>query len=80
MMITDEGMVVRTHASEIPVYSRSAAGVIVMRTQNEQKIVNFTLIEKVEEPETLPEEEEILTEGAEETTAPSVEIPEQSEE
>ena len=49
MMITDEGMIVRTRVSEIPVYSRSASGVIVMRTQNDQRIVNFTLIEKEEE-------------------------------
>ena len=62
MMITNEGMVVRTHVSEIPVYSRSAGGVIVMRTQNDQRIVNFTLIEKEEE---LPEEE--LEEAIEET-------------
>ena len=70
MMITDEGMVVRTHISEIPVYSRSASGVIVMRTQNDQKLVNFTVIENSEE-ESLPEEP---TEAAEVTE--SVEITE----
>ena len=64
MMITDEGMIVRTHVSEIPVYSRSASGVIVMRTQGDQRIVNFTLIEKGDEPE----------EGAEESTEESAEI------
>jgi DNA gyrase subunit A len=70
MMITDEGMVVRTHISEIPVYSRSASGVIVMRTQNDQKLVNFTVIENSEE-ESLPEER---TEAAEVTE--SVEVTE----
>ena len=63
MMITDEGMVVRTHVSEIPVYSRTASGVIVMRTQNDQKLVNFTIIEKDEnEDEEILEEEEIASE------------------
>ena len=64
MMITDEGMIVRTHAAEIPVYSRSASGVIVMRTQNAQKIVNFTLIEKAEE-ESVEEMIEEATQEAE---------------
>ena len=65
MMITNEGMIVRTRVSEIPVYSRGASGVIVMRTQNDQRIVNFTLIEKPEE--------EALTEGSEETAEGSIE-------
>ena len=62
MMITDEGMVVRTHVSEIPVYSRTASGVIVMRTQNDQKLVNFTIIEKDENEEENLTEEEIVSE------------------
>ena len=62
MMITDEGMIVRTHAAEIPVYSRSASGVIVMRTQKDQRIVNFTLIEKAEEAGAEEDSEEIVDE------------------
>ena len=65
MMITDEGMIVRTHASEIPVYSRSASGVIVMRTQKDQRIVNFTLIEKSEEEEEMEEAVEETAEAEE---------------
>ena len=44
MMITDQGMIVRTPVSGIPVYSRTAAGVIVMRLAQESKLVNFTSV------------------------------------
>jgi DNA gyrase subunit A len=44
MLITDQGQIVRTPVSGIPVYSRSASGVIVMRLSGEQKIVNFTKV------------------------------------
>jgi len=56
MMITDTGTVVRVHVNEIPVYSRIAAGVIVMRTSDDAKIVNFAVVpdgnkeEEAEEP------------------------------
>jgi DNA gyrase/topoisomerase IV subunit A len=49
MMITDQGQIVRTPASGIPVYSRTASGVIVMRLPEGQQIVNFTKVAKAEE-------------------------------
>jgi len=49
MLITDQGQIVRTPASGIPVYSRSASGVIVMRLGEGQSVVNFTKVAK--EPE-----------------------------
>ncbi len=51
LMITDSGTVIRTNAGSIPVYSRSASGVIVMRLQPGQKVANFTCItyEQMEE-------------------------------
>ena len=55
MLITDQGQIVRTPASGIPVYSRSAAGVIVMRLSDGQSVVNFTKVAKE------PEEEETAT-------------------
>jgi len=61
MMITDTGTVVRIHANEIPAYSRSATGVIVMRTAENATIVNFTVV-----PDGNKDEEEAegeLTEG-----------------
>lgn len=51
MMITDEGVVIRTPVSDIPVYSRTAGGVIVMRLAENSKIVNFTAVEPGDEEE-----------------------------
>jgi DNA gyrase subunit A len=44
MMITDQGTIIRTPASDLPVLSRSAAGVIVMRLPEEQYVANFTIV------------------------------------
>lgn len=49
MMITDQGMFIRTPASDVSVISRSAAGVIVMRMDDGQKIANFTKIARSDE-------------------------------
>ena len=68
MMITDSGTIIRTPVADVPVYSRTAGGVIMMRTSGEQRVVNFTTVEH-EEPEDEPAEEvaEIATEAAEAT-------------
>jgi DNA gyrase subunit A len=50
MLITDQGTMIRTPVADINVYSRTASGVIVMRTGEDQKIVNFTKLAP-EEPE-----------------------------
>jgi DNA gyrase subunit A len=44
MMITDSGTIIRTPVADIPTYSRSAGGVIVMRLGEGQKLVNFTSV------------------------------------
>ena len=49
MMITDSGTIIRTPAKDIPVYSRTAGGVIVMRLAEGQALVNFTKVHKDEE-------------------------------
>ena len=54
MMITDSGIIIRTPSSDVSVYSRTASGVIVMRLEKGQKIVNVTKTAKEEEK---PEEE-----------------------
>ena len=51
MMITDSGIIIRTPASDISLYSRTAAGVIVMRLEKGQKLVNITKTAKEEEDE-----------------------------
>ncbi len=53
MMITSEGTMIRIAASDIPVYSRTAGGVIVMRTGADTHIVNFAKVAK--EPDEIPE-------------------------
>ena len=57
MMITESGTIVRTPACDIPTYSRTAGGVIMMRLGEGQRIVNFTKVAREEE-----EEEEISEE------------------
>ena len=67
MMITDGGIVIRTPASEISTYSRSASGVIVMRLGEEQTIANFTKVphEDEIEDEEIIENEEVTSEVSE---------------
>ena len=49
MIITDSGTIIRTAVDSIPVYGRSAAGVIVMRVSEGQTCVGFTTVPKAEE-------------------------------
>ncbi len=49
MMITDGGIIIRTPADNISTYSRTASGVIVMRLEEGQKLVNITNVAKEEE-------------------------------
>ena len=56
LLITDGGTVIRTRVCEIPVYSRTASGVIVMRTGDEAKVSNFTVVPVEEEVEASAEE------------------------
>ena len=79
MMITDQGQMIRIRVSDIPTYSRSARGVIVMRLAEDQHIVNFTKVAKEEpEDEVAPEVEasEEIVENVEE----AVEVLETEEE
>ena len=49
MIITDSGTIIRTPVDSIPVYGRSAAGVIVMRVSEGQTCAGFTTVPKAEE-------------------------------
>ena len=55
MMITNEGTIIRTPVSGIPVYSRTAGGVIVMRLADGASLVNFTRVEREPEDSELDE-------------------------
>ncbi len=68
MMITDSGTIIRTPAVDIPSYSRTAGGVILMRLAEGQSLVNFTAVPH-EEPE--EEMEELAVETVEEAAAES---------
>ena len=74
MMITDVGIVIRTPASDISTYSRSAAGVIAMRLDEGSKIANITKVAREDEIE-----EDDLNNEAESTEEP-VEIIEEATE
>jgi DNA gyrase subunit A len=51
MLITNEGVIIRTSVSSINVYSRTATGVIVMRLNGDAYINNVARLEKAEEIE-----------------------------
>lgn len=51
MLMTDSGTMIRIGVHDIPTYSRSAGGVIVMRLDEDHYICNFALIEASENDE-----------------------------
>jgi len=53
MMITNTGTIIRTPVADVPTYSRTAGGVIMMRLNEGQSLVNFTKV-----PHEEPEEDE----------------------
>jgi len=59
MMMTDSGTIIRTPAKDIPSYSRTAGGVIVMRLSEGQTLANFTKVQREVDEET---EEEVTEE------------------
>ena len=65
MMITDSGTIIRTPVADIPTYSRTAAGVIMMRLGEGQTLANFTVVAHEE----VEAEEAEATEAAAETEA-----------
>ena len=67
MMITDSGTIIRTPASDIPTYSRTAGGVIVMRLGEGQTLINFTAVAREEEEEEVLEASEEMVEATEVT-------------
>jgi len=56
MLITNEGTIIRTPVSGIPMYSRTAGGVIVMRMDIDSYIVNFAKVENQAEDADILEE------------------------
>lgn len=76
LMITNDGTIIRTPAEGIPMYGRSASGVIMMKLGEGKTLVNFTVMDKEkEEPESdeISDENEDIDEEAEETAELSAE-------
>ncbi len=68
MMITNGGTIIRIRVADIPTYSRTAGGVIVMRLGEGQKVVNFTKVAKTEEEDALEELSEETPENVDSST------------
>ena len=62
MLITDGGTIIRTPVADIPTYSRTAGGVIVMRLGDGQKLANFTKVAREPDEETEEVTEEVTEE------------------
>ena len=78
MMITNTGTIIRTPVVDVPTYSRTAGGVIMMRLNEGQSLVNFTKV-----PHEEPEDEEVAEEAAETVVsveAEAVQVEEKTEE
>jgi DNA gyrase subunit A len=73
MMITNSGIIIRVPSSDISTYSRTAAGVIVMRLEEGQSVVNITKTVKEEEKDEEEADVDGVTEGE---TVDSTEIQE----
>ena len=74
--ITNEGVVIRTSVSEIPVYNRSATGVKVMKLDKNAKIakMSFTDSEKEEEVSEVAESPTDITPDTKEVSDEATEI------
>ncbi len=84
MMITDAGTIIRTPVCDVPHYSRTAGGVIMMRLSEGQTLVNFTKVPKEDDEELEDaiesveeiEEGKVIPENVEDSTENLENIPE----
>jgi len=68
MIITDDGVIIRTGVEEIRECGRGSQGVIVMRTGADVKVISIARTDKEEEDETAEENAGESDETTEETT------------
>ena len=76
LLVSKEGMIIRVSISDIPVYGRSVGGVIVMRMNGDNKVVNCTVVKK---EEVASGEKEGHLEATEQTTTGETETAEEKE-
>ena len=79
MMITDSGTIIRTPVADIPTYSRTAGGVIMMRLNEGQTLVNFTRVPHEEQENAEAETVETVETTETVETAEAVEAVEEAE-
>ena len=72
MMITDSGIIIRTPSEGVSVYSRTASGVIMMRLEEGQRLVNVTKVAKEEENDGAEEAAAENSENTENTVAEEI--------
>jgi len=67
LMITTDGIVIRTHAEQISTFKRPSKGVKVMRVKDGERLATLSIVDKAEDEETedLPEADEAETAPAE---------------
>jgi DNA gyrase subunit A len=68
MVITNEGVIIRTATDVIPTYKRSTTGVKIMRLDDGAIVANTTLVDKEEEEEFDENGEPITSEATEVVT------------
>ena len=73
MMITNEGIIIRTPAKEISTYSRTASGVITMRLLEGQSVANITKVAREEDSEEVESVEGEQSEAVTEEITPTEE-------
>ena len=80
MVITDEGVIIRTDSVEIPTYKRSTTGVRVMKLNGNQIVANMTLVKKEDEEENPQDVDEFEVEIVEQGTEGKQEAESESKE
>ncbi|MDO5738328.1 MAG: DNA gyrase subunit A [Eubacteriales bacterium] len=59
LLINNQGIIIRIHLSEIPVFSRNTQGVTLMRCRGDEKLVDLAVVERSEDED----EDELETEA-----------------
>lgn len=58
IMITTDGIVIRTHIDQISTFQRPGKGVKVMRVNEGERVATISVVERLDEDETEAESEE----------------------
>ena len=75
MLITGEGMIIRTPVTDIPTYSRTAGGVRVMRLGEGEKIVNFAKVARATDEDIAKADAEVPDEAPAQDDAEKITTP-----